>query len=99
MDEKVKNALVCLLNKDEIISSWGINNISIEERSISFDVEGLIYKGNICIRCDKPDYEIQFEDGRTIQCSIGKLVDILDVHIETTDNYLRDLENWVLSKI
>ena len=88
-----------MLNREEIISSWGINNISIEERSISFDVEGLIYKGSICIRCDKLDYEIQFEDGRTIQCSIVKLVDILDVNIETTDNYLRDLENWVLSRI
>jgi len=33
MDKKVKNALVCMLNREEIISSWGITSDALKAAS------------------------------------------------------------------
>lgn len=98
MNIKIKQALVSLLSKEDIVSSWGITNISIEETSIRFNVEGLIYVGSICIRYNQPSYEIAFDDGRLIKCSLNELANVLDACIERTENYIRDLEKWFLTK-
>ena len=97
MNKKVKIALAYLLNEEEKVTSWGISNILIKENSIHFHVEGLIYKGYIFIRCDKPYYKIIFDDGKSIQCTVAELVNVLDTNIEMTRNYIHDLKSWFLS--
>lgn len=98
MNKKVKKALICLLQEEEKVSSWGICKINIDENSINFNVDGFLYKGCVSIKCDKTCYEIHFEHGKIIRCSDAEeLTDILDSHIQKTENYQKDLENWLSS--
>lgn len=100
MNINVKKALICLLQEEEKVSSWGIYKINIDESSINFNVDGFLYKGCISIKCDETNYEIHFEHGKIIRCSdAGKLTDILDSNIEKTEDYQQDLENWLSSFI
>lgn len=98
MNKKVKEAVVCLLKEEAIVSSWGLSNISIEDCSVNFVVDGFVYKGNVCIVCDKSYYEIQFDGGRTIRCAVHELTNVLDTAIEKDGNYLQNLEDWILSQ-
>jgi len=66
MNKYVKKALICLLKEEVKVSSWGIYNITIDESSINFNVDGLIYKGCISIRCYETYYEVHFEPGKKI---------------------------------
>lgn len=98
MNKNVKKALVCLLTEEEKVSSWGITNITIEESSINFNVDGFLFKGRINITYDETYYEINFELGKKIRCiDAEELIDVLDSNIEKTDNYQHDLENWLFS--
>ena len=98
MNKNVKKALICLLKEEEKVSSWGITNITIDESSINFKVDGFLYKGSLSIRCDETYYEIHFECGKILKClDATELTDILDSNIEKTDNYQQDIENWLSS--
>lgn len=98
MNIKLKEALICLLKEEDKVSSWGISNINIDESSINFNVDGFLYKGNICIKCYETCYEIHFEREKNIRClNADELTDILDNSIEKSDNYLYDLEQWLSS--
>ena len=98
MNKNVKKALICLLQEEDKVSSWGISKINIGENSINFNVDGFLYKGCASIKCDETCYEIYFEHGEIIRCSdAGELTDLLDSNIEKTENYQKDLENWVSS--
>lgn len=98
MDIMVKKALICLLQEEEKVSSWGICQINIDENTINFNVDGFLYKGRISIKCDETCYEIRFEHGTKILCANTiELADILDSNIEKTENYQQDLENWLSS--
>lgn len=97
MNKNVRNAVSCLLKEEHIVSSWGISNISIEDSSIHFSVDGFIYQGNVCIKCNNDYYEILFDDGKTIRCSVQELTDVLDTAIEKNENYFHNLKTWILS--
>ena len=98
MDKNVRNALICLLKEEDKVSSWGISNISIDDSSINFVVDGFLYKGHVRILCDESYYKIRFDNGKTIRClDATELPDILDFNIEKTENYQHDLENWLSS--
>lgn len=94
MDAKIKEALIFLLGEEDIASSWGFSNITISDTSISFHVDGFIYKGGVCIRCDNQCYHVTFDDGRTFSCSLYDLVSALDSSIEKNDSYIHNLEVW-----
>lgn len=38
MNKNAKKALICLLQEEDKVSSWGISKINIGENSISFNV-------------------------------------------------------------
>ena len=97
MDAKIRLALITLLNEKEKVVSWGISNISFGDDFVAFDVDGLIYKGNVMVKSVSSDYEIYFSATKTLTCSLEDMVDILDVNIEKTQNYRCDLENWFAS--
>lgn len=98
MDKNVKNALIYLLKEEDIVSSWGISHISIDDSSINFVVDGFLYKGQIKILCNDSYYEIRFNNGKTKRClDATELPKILDSNIEKTENYQHDLENWLSS--
>lgn len=98
MNKKVKKALICFLKEEEKVSSWGISNINIDDSSIKFNVDGFLYKGCVCIRCDESYYDINFEGDKKLKClDASELAEILDSNIEKTENYQHDLENWLSS--
>lgn len=98
MNKNIKKALICLLQEEEKVSSWGICKINIDENSINFNVDGFLYKGSVSIKCNETYYEIHFEHREIIHCSdVGELTDILDSNIEKTENYQQDLEKWFSS--
>ena len=98
MDKKLKNGLLCLLSEEEIVSSWGISNITIDENSINFNVDGFLYKGRISIKYVETYFEICFGCDKKVRCvDATELAEILDSNIEKTDNYQHDLENWLSS--
>jgi len=98
MNKMVKKALICLLQEEEKVSSWGICKINIDDSTINFNVDGFLYKGRISIKCDETCYEIYFEHGKKLCCANAiELTDILDSNIEKTENYQQDLENWFSS--
>lgn len=97
MNKKVKKALLCLLKDEVMVSSWGITNISIKKSSICFDVAGFIYRGRININCEQSFYEIQLDNGITIQCPENNLLNVLDEAIEKTDYYSSNLKKWIIT--
>ena len=99
MNKNVKRVIVDLLKEKEIVSSWGISNILIKESSVHFQVEGFIYRGLICIKCNESNCEIKFDDGKTILCYVNELTNVLDTAIEKDENYLSNLEMWLSSQV
>lgn len=98
MDKNLKKGLIFLLSEEEIVSSWGISNITIDENSINFNVDGFLYKGRISIKYVETYFEISFGCDKKIRCvDATELTEILDSNIEKTDNYQHDLEKWLSS--
>lgn len=98
MDKNLKKGLIFLLSEEEIVSSWGISNITIDENSINFNVDGFLYKGRISIKYVETYFEIRFGCDKKVRCvDATELTEILDSNIEKTDNYQHDLENWLSS--
>ena len=96
MDKNLKKGLIFLLSEEEIVSSWGISNITIDENSINFNVDGFLYKGRISIKYVETYFEISFGCDKIVRCvDATELTEILDSNIEKTDNYQHDLENWL----
>ena len=98
MNENIKRALVCLLNEKVIVTSWGINNISIKETSIEFDVCGFLYQGRVKVIPIKSGYRIIVCNDDFFDCSLDELVRTLDSKIEKSDNYEADLQDWLVRK-
>lgn len=95
MNEKIKKALITLLNEEVIIASWGIANMTINPTSFEFQVEGFIYQGRVKIDILDDGYRVGFETGTSFDCSDEDLVTILDRHIEKTNDYLDKLEHLI----
>lgn len=98
MNETIKKALVCLLNEEIVVTSWGICNICIQEASIEFDVSGFLYQGNVKVIPNKSGYRIIFNNDDYLDCSLVELVKTLDSKIEKSDNYEADLRDWLVRK-
>ena len=47
MNEKIKKALVCLLNEEVIVTSWGVTNLNINDTSFMFEVSGFLFQGKL----------------------------------------------------
>lgn len=95
MNEKIKKALITLLNEEVIVASWGISNMFFKEASFEFHVEGLIYQGRVVISLHDSDYRLNFDNGQRIDCSINELVNTLDTSIERDIEYTAKLEKII----
>ena len=95
MNIKIKKALVSLLNEEVMVASWGITNTKITDTSIEFEVSGFIYQGKIQLKPLDDSYNILFDTGESINCSLNDLVKTLDYKIEKTDNYESFLKEWL----
>ena len=99
MNKNLKRVMIVLLKEKEIISSWGISNVHMKGNVLSFQVDGFIYKGSICIVCNTSYCEARFANSKTIKCNALDLSKVLDAAIEKDENYLLNLETWLASQI
>lgn len=95
MNDKIKKALVSLLNEDIIVTSWGITNIIINDTSVGFEVSGFLYKGKVKLYPCESGYSIKLENADTVQCSLEELIRTLDTKIERSENYECRLQEWL----
>lgn len=98
MDEKIKKALVCLLNEEVIVSSWGVTNLNINDMSFMFEVSGFLFQGKVEVIPCESGYSIKLNNAEITKCSLEELVRTLDSKIERVDNYESLLQKWLDSK-
>ena len=98
MNRMIKKALICLLNNEVVVCSWGLTNININESSIEFDVFGFLYQGNVKISPIEFGYRIDLGNNVFIESSLEDLVYKIDTLVEKSDNYENDLRDWILHK-
>ncbi len=96
MNEKIKKALICFLNEEIVVSSWGLTNTSIKKSSIEFDVTGFLYQGKIKVIPLESGYRVIFGKKYTLECSLTELVQKIDSIVEKTDNYEADVRDWII---
>lgn len=90
MSIEIKLLMIAFLNESVIVASWGITNVKVQEEKLEFDVNGLLYKGNIIISVHKNCYSVEI-NGEKFICKLDNIVTILDAKIERTNNYDKDL--------
>ena len=98
MNEKIKKALVYLLNEDIVVTSWGITNININDTSVRFEVSGFLYKGKVELTPCESGYFIKLDNTENIHCQLEELVRTLDTKIERGESYESQLQEWLSSK-
>ena len=87
LNKEIKKLLVKLLENEVTVLSWGISNIQISNRILSFEVSGFKYNGAVQITIDNKRYRIILND-KNIICSLDDLVPIMDNEIESSENYM-----------
>ena len=99
MNKKIKKALVCLLNEEAIVISWGITNININDTSFVFEVSGFLFQGKVEVIPCESGYSIKLNNAEITKCSLEELVSTLDSKIEKMDNYESQLQEWLGNKL
>lgn len=98
MNEKIKNALITLLNDELTVASWGISNITINDSSFEFMVSGFIYQGKVSVSTKNSNYLITLDNGYSEECNIDNLVHYLDLIIEKIPAYSDAVLKWIEGK-
>ncbi len=95
--QNIRPILNVLVNNDIIVMSWGISNFEYDENNVSFNVNGLKYRGNISIKCsfDKLHYRLFAGKHLIKECFLEEIVSILDNEIEKDENYLTTLKGMI----
>lgn len=93
--KELRNLLVEFLRNEITVASWGISNIEIDEKSISFSVSGFKYHGRVEIFvCEGNGYCIRFTKDELKIIELGEVIPQMDDYIEHSENFEQDLENW-----
>ncbi len=98
MNIKIRKVLLTLLDDHIKVASWGISNINVNETSLEFEVSGFIFEGKVTINPHNSDYQVCFNNGAIIECSLSDLVDMLDSKIEKTLEYDSKIQGWLDKK-
>lgn len=100
MDSMIKEILIELLKHKTIVSSWGIENITISDNCIHFHANGFRYCGLIDIQCKNEKIYIQLEDLHLLEhADLNSIVQMLDAFIEKDGRYAENLCNWIKKAI
>lgn len=95
MKTKIRLLLVELLANRIIVESWGISSISVSGNSVSFDVSGFQFQGNIALEFVSNGYSIKLNNQIASCVVLQDVVKTLDILIEVGDMYYNDIMNWV----
>lgn len=96
MRKEIREVLVLLLGARGVVASWGMSNININPHSLSFNVNGLRYKGKVrIVPAPEAQYAVILRNGNKLYCTAEDMVYQLDTIIEHTESYSDDLLKWI----
>lgn len=96
MRNAIKRILIEFLKHKIIVSSWGIENITIGDNCIHFCVNGFRYCGRINIYAKQGKFYIELGKSlRFSRISLNSIVQTLDSIIEKDDKYTENLCSWI----
>lgn len=95
MKIKIRMLIIELLKSQSIVESWGISSIDISNDSVSFDVIGFQFQGNVTLEYVSNRYSIKLNNKVVSSAVLKDVVKTLDTLIEVGDMYYGDIMNWV----
>ena len=99
LSKDIRNLLITFLSNQNIVASWGIGNIQIEENSVSFTVCGMKYQGGVSVnRVGETFYDVKMGEMVFKSLKIDDVMNKIDDYIEHTDNYQEDIKKWLSQK-
>ena len=100
ISENIKAMMICFLNNNIITSSWAMSEITISEKRIDFNVNGLNFSGKIAIKdLFNGQYSVSTEGGVIFVCDLKNLLSKLDNYIEKSNDYDLKLQKWIKDEI
>lgn len=96
METKTRMLLISLLANENVVLSWGITNIEVDENRVSFDVSGFLFQGHVTIKEDTSGYCVLLNN--TIVMKSLQLDDVipkLDQAIECDSDYPLKIAEWL----
>lgn len=100
MEQKLRSLLKVLTNNLVTVYSWGIKNVEVSSKDITFSVNGLKYNGNVVLTYEDNDYKATFDNNTVIiSDSACTLINLIDNAIETTGQYKNDVLEWFVGNI
>lgn len=95
MNESIRKLLICLLAHQEIVASWGITHILVNKDSVTFRVDGFMYRGSVLIRACGTYYRVSFGTKDSILNTEDEVLVYLDASIEKGSGYMECLIEWL----
>lgn len=100
LNKTIKQVMITLLNKKDIVTSWGISDICIIDDRVSFKVDGFRYKGLVTIYSKSEnllEVVLNYRSYRNV--TTKNILSLLDSEIESSDDYINDLQVWIENQI
>ena len=80
------------------VASWGISNIVIKPTILTFNVDGIKFKGLVTVEVSGTSYTLKIGENSYTEIKLSNLVEFMDSKIECTTDYLSDLREWLTQK-
>lgn len=98
ISKALKLVLITLLEDKVKVASWGISNIVIKPTIITFNVDGIKFKGLVTVEVTGISYTLKIGEDSYTELNLCNLVEFMDNKIECTTNYLSDLREWFVQQ-
>lgn len=90
-----------------VLFSWGFHNPTAIENGLIFKVNGFKHRGKVKVVYNeaKDLFNVSLITNRGVEIEtiegvfFDNLVEVIDNHIEMTNNYSQDVDNWLQSAI
>ena len=97
--ENIRKLLLSLLEDEVIVASWGISNINISEKEMSFSVYGFNYQGGVTIKVeDDSKCEVYLNRTKLGCFTFDKVVNIIDENVEKNVSRYHDFIKQLINK-
>jgi len=102
------NEILKVLMKEETIPmSWGMIEVSCDDVSVRFEVNGFKFKGDVMVIAANAQFSkfnvLYLKDNMVVDVVKGvkakKLVDTIDQYVELVDNYDEVRNQWAIQEI
>lgn len=98
LSNSIRDLLLLFIKNEFIVKSWGITNAKFYSDHITFIVSALKYQGEITIAViDANNYNIVLIDNNYMleHIQLENVIDKIDMEIEYSDNYNRQVLDWM----